>query len=151
MLAMVKRQLYCPRISEVVVKPCPKPPKKESIIEAINFEIENFHGIKLRWDMKVADSPPVHYLLNVLATLNPEHRFFCKSFAPDDSEIPYYEKKLTALKSDETMQHKLFKDLPIGLVMSRKKFNDFPVSMMKESEDSEPETMQMRQTKDLQS
>lgn len=79
------------------------------------------HGEKKMWDMKPDGSPPVDYLVQILSTLNPKHRFFEKKFSPDKNAIPNVDQKLAAMKQDAVMSHGIFKNLPLDLLLSRKK------------------------------
>lgn len=123
MIAMVQEHMYCPLYEHVRIKPCPNPPRKEFLIAEINKEIEKHIDDTVTWDMEANSSPPVDYLLNVLATLNPKHRYFGKNFTPDKSDIPNLDGKMLALKSDISMNHVFFKNLPLSLLLSRKKMD----------------------------
>ena len=70
---------YVPKFTELKVRPCPYPPLKQVIFQEIvnilkalgkKLGIKSFTAINLDW------------MIMVLSTLKPEHRFFAKDYLP---------------------------------------------------------------------
>ena len=105
-------KLYVPRYEEVRLRPCPKPPLKSFVIKAVQEELEK----KEQWRLELLEQvdngtletteeemqflqrvyqlniththqPNIEWLLDVLSTLNPDHRYFHRSYYPSDEEL----------------------------------------------------------------
>ena len=88
-------KLYVPRYEEVRLRPCPKPPLKSFVIKAVQEELEK----KEQWRLELleqVDNGTLEtteeemqflQLLDVLSTLNPDHRYFHRSYYPSDEEL----------------------------------------------------------------
>ena len=105
-------RLYVPRYEEVRLRPCPKPPLKSFVIKAVLDELEK----KEQWRVDLLEqvengtvevsrgesqflqrvyqlniththSPDIEWLLDALSTLNPDHRYFHRSYYPSDEEL----------------------------------------------------------------
>ena len=105
-------KMWVPMYEEVRLRPCPKPPLKNFVLKAV----ENALQEKVEWrlqamseleqgNIEVTDElqkaikrpfvlnmtgthqPDIEWLLVVLSTLQPNHRFFGKSYYPSDEEL----------------------------------------------------------------
>ena len=121
MLAMVAGEVFCPRFDEVLIRGCPKPPLKIHVFDQVNQEIKKQFGPK---KMLVATNPgrlpDLKWLLDCLSTLNPNHKFFAKSFNPNQKEDHALYKQYGQLIAHSILDDPFFKDLPIQLLISSK-------------------------------
>jgi hypothetical protein len=97
---------------EVRLKPCPKPPLKNFVLKAVENALQEKEEWRLQalseleqGNIEVTDElqkaikrpfvlnmtgthqPDIEWLLVVLSTLQPNHRFFGKSYYPSDEEL----------------------------------------------------------------
>jgi hypothetical protein len=105
-------KMYVPRYEEVRLRPCPKPPMKSFVIKAVLAELEKkelwrvdlieqiesgqlevsqeeFQFLQRTFQLNITHthSPDIDWLLNVLSTLNPDHKYFHRSYYPSDEEL----------------------------------------------------------------
>ena len=77
-------EIWCPKYVDVRLRSCYQPPKKEVLFNEIVNHLH--HAGNLEFGFSDASKVPVEYLLRCLSTLNPEHKFFDKSYYPDEGK-----------------------------------------------------------------
>ena len=80
LLLVHKRKVYCPKYSEIRLRPCFAPMRKKLIFKAISSILQKQ---QLQLGILEGKLPAVSWLTNLLSTLNPDHKMFTKSFLPD--------------------------------------------------------------------
>ena len=71
---------WIPGFEEITLRPCPFPPLKDHVYdEVILLTSEK----KLPLGIDGANQVGLEWLLHMLSTLDPDHRFFEKSFVPE--------------------------------------------------------------------
>ena len=70
---------YCPLYSELTLRPCPRPPTKQKLIEKIEFILKK-KGKTIGNCSKTA--PDIKWLLAVLSTLDPKDPIFERNYVP---------------------------------------------------------------------
>lgn len=125
MLQIFIGAMYCPKYEEVVVRPCPHPPSKLVLLAEINKEITKSARLGSNKTVPGAGTrlPDARWLLDVLATLNPKHELFSKTYyACNKPKDPFLNQKVEFLKCDALYAHPIFQDLPSSLLIRRKSF-----------------------------
>jgi len=104
--------MWVPMYDEVRLTPCPKPPLKNFVLKAVENALlekeewrlqtisdleqgniepndELLKAIKRPFELNMTSShqPDIEWLIIVLSTLQPNHRFFDKSYFPSDEEL----------------------------------------------------------------
>ena len=104
--------MWVPMYDEVRLRPCPKPPLKNFVLKAVENALlekeewrlqtisdleqgnivpndELLKAIKRPFELNMTSShqPDIEWLIVVLSTLQPNHRFFDKSYFPSDEEL----------------------------------------------------------------
>ena len=105
-------KMWVPMYEEVRLRPCPKPPLKNFVLKAVENALQEKEEWRLQalseleqGNIEVTDElqkaikrpfvlnmtgtlqPDIEWLLVVLSTLQPNHRFFGKSYYPSDEEL----------------------------------------------------------------
>lgn len=80
MIKIVKEEMYCPKYSDLIPRPCPRPPTKDLLIVEVNKEISMKYGASRTIIYTKTRMPDQAWLLDTLSALNPRHRFFNKDF-----------------------------------------------------------------------
>ena len=105
-------KIWVPMYDEVRLKPCPKPPLKNFVVKAVeaalqekeewrlqtisDLELGNIESndevqkaIKRPFELNMTGNhqPDIDWLLVVLSTLKPNHKYFGKSYYPSDAEL----------------------------------------------------------------
>ena len=86
-LSGVKRgPIYCPKFSDIRLRPCPTPPSKEELVNAL-VEYEQRSNKKfaeggLARSVGKGPFPDKKWMLDVLSTVNPALRIFDKDYQP---------------------------------------------------------------------
>ena len=88
MLSMIMGQTYCPKYKDIKVKTCPKRPYRIILVTEINKEIESQISSEKELVYTSTRLPDLNWLLTVLSTLNPNHKFFQKSYNPEKNNDP---------------------------------------------------------------
>jgi len=124
---------WCPLYEDVRIRPCPRKPLKQLIIQEVKNELKKKDGNLSNW-IDEKHQPDVEWLLVILATLNPEHRYFQKQYVPQLNELrkTHFEQKEGEEEQDQEFHvDEFFKDLPQditsnfkGKVNSMKKTRD---------------------------
>jgi hypothetical protein len=86
LIAVREKRILCPMHAEIRLRPCPVPPLKELILgEILKCEqIMGFNiGLSKPEDAWLVDS---EWLVALLSTMNPDHRFFRKDYKPSPEE-----------------------------------------------------------------
>ena len=81
MLDIKDSKIWCPRYDYLKIRPCPRRPLKQYILEEVHLELDKFNE-KRKTGIDEKHQPDIEWLLVVLATLNPEHRYFAKDYIP---------------------------------------------------------------------
>lgn len=77
-------KVWCPRYGQFQLRPCPTPPPKHEIYQAImEVSDENRLGIDLGFDHRGIGKVSQYWLLVCLMELAPNHRFFQKDYLPE--------------------------------------------------------------------
>ena len=80
--------IHCPLTKFIKLRACPDPPCKADIVEALLTEAANYKEanrpkpLNLGFTRESKCFPDKLWLLHVLSTLNPDHRFFQKDYMP---------------------------------------------------------------------
>jgi hypothetical protein len=80
LIAVKNGDTFTPRYRDVRLRPCPVPPKKAVLVEAVMAL-----GTQFKVDFGLSADGPfpnTQWLLALLATYNPQHPFFGKSYRP---------------------------------------------------------------------
>lgn len=108
LLNVKAKNVFCPRYRDIRTRPCPTPPRKECLVKAVADIAEkkqlNF-GL-----MEGGPHPNTSWLLSIIATYQPEHIFFSKSYRPQ------HHKKDRVLDNTDNF----FDNLPPALTQSKK-------------------------------
>ena len=98
------KEVWCPLYVDVVLRSCYVPPKKEVIFEEVLKELAKHK--QPEFGFTDAGKVPCEWLIRCLSTLNPNHKFFEKSYLPDDSKVnSKYRRRMedqVIIKSDDT-------------------------------------------------
>jgi hypothetical protein len=131
MLAMCRGDIYCPNYAELIPKPCPRPPSRQSLVEELNKEIAKKFGGRAKC-LKTTPTrmPELRWLLEALSALNSNHHFFHKGWQPDRMVDPYLEIKIGYLRKQIDLTCPLFKDLPFSLLIRRKSLKGMAPSQL---------------------
>ena len=71
-------------ISELKMQPCPRPPKREVIVDILNeLLVQHKKNLTILPNHK----PDVDWLLKLISTLDPEHFIFGKDYMPNKNEL----------------------------------------------------------------
>jgi hypothetical protein len=81
MIDIKEGSIWCPRYDYLKLRPCPRRPLKCFILEEVLKELDKFKEKRIT-GIDDKHQPDVEWLLVVLATLNPNHRFFAKDYVP---------------------------------------------------------------------
>ena len=76
---MRAKVFWVPFYEEIKLRPCPFPPLKDDVFDEV---ILLTNEKKLLMGIDAANQVGLDWLLTILSTLDPEHRFFQKSFVP---------------------------------------------------------------------
>ena len=80
LLNVLNEKWWCPNYSEIKLKPCPKPPQKDVLIEKLrDYAFENEKNIS--W-LDEKHTPDKDWLVAVLASFTPEDEIFKKGYVP---------------------------------------------------------------------
>ena len=121
MLAMWRGEIYCPQYVDLKLRPCPRPPPRYQIVAEVNKEIASKFKSQTKYLVTTQTRMPEQkWLLEVLSTLNSDHRFFHKSWSPDRIMDPYLEVKMSYLRGQIDLTNPIFNDLPPMLLIRRK-------------------------------
>ena len=75
-----QQKYYCPRYEDVRLAPCPQPPQRTAILNAI-VALLHRHDRPPLGDL-TKYMPETQWLLRVLSSLHPNHAFFHKDYTP---------------------------------------------------------------------
>ena len=75
---------WCPKYVDVRIRSCYQPPNKDVLFNEVMLHLQ-YAGLK-DFGFSDASKVPVDYLLRCLSTLNPDHKFFDKSYYPDEGK-----------------------------------------------------------------
>ena len=79
------KQVWCPMYVDVVLRSCYVPPKKEVVFEEVLKELKR---LSLKpFGFTDAGKVPSEWLIRCLSTLNSDHKFFEKSYYPEESKL----------------------------------------------------------------
>jgi len=87
MLKVKDGLFWVPKFEQVMLRPCPMSPKKELIVKAILERFEEINWLSTGWTMDAACQANKDWLLAVLSTLHPSHRYFAKEYMPTPEEL----------------------------------------------------------------
>jgi len=87
MLRVKNREFWVPKYDEVSLRPCPQPPKKELLVDAILQRFKDLSWSETGWTAEVALLANKEWLVNVLSTVAPKHRYFQKDYLPTPEEL----------------------------------------------------------------
>lgn len=105
MLLGVTQGLYwCPKYDEIRIKPCPKPPTKDVLLNKV-LEAASLLSYNVSW-IDEKHHPDKKWLVDVLATLKPGDEIFKKDYVP-----PPVRKRLKDIETIVLPGH-LFEGLP---------------------------------------
>ena len=78
---------WVPKYSEVRQEPLPRPPMKKLLLEAIHEEIKVSAQFKdANFAITDANQVDGKWLIDVLATVNNQHKYFARGYAPEPKE-----------------------------------------------------------------
>jgi hypothetical protein len=80
------KEIDCPTFKEIRVEPCPVMPMKEDIVKELKI-VEQELGKNFGFEGSTS-LPPKLWLITLLSTYKPDHRFFAKDFYPRDRRQP---------------------------------------------------------------
>ncbi len=80
LLNVLQGQYWCPKFDEVRMRPCPKPPQKQVLIDKL-MDIADDKDLNITW-IDEKHLPDKKWLVDVLATLDPEDEIFKKNYQP---------------------------------------------------------------------
>lgn len=95
---------WCPKYSEMKLQPCIKPPVKDVLLNKLK-DIAVLFSLNIAW-IDELHSPDSHWLVAVLATLNPEDEIFRK-----DYEAPPVRKRRQDIETI-VLPNEIFEGLP---------------------------------------
>ncbi len=78
--AVRQGKFYCPKYGEIKMLPCPNPPPKEMLINKVKFAAKRLKLADTGIDEK--HEPDRKWLVDVLATLQPDDEIFKKNYLP---------------------------------------------------------------------
>ena len=119
MIDIAMGDVYCPKYGEINLKPCPRPPQKQVMMDMINQIIKTRYGSSKVLPQQKSRLPEGSWLVQVINVLDPNSKLFEKDYAPQksfDNMIPI---KFEALPNNFKI-HPLFAHLPKDLVVKRK-------------------------------
>lgn len=113
--------MWCPFNKDIRLKPCPRPPTRVVLIDAINDAIGRkiSEAKKLQY-VSAARLPEHSWLLAVLSTIEGDHPIFAKGYTPEKSKDPLVGAKIEHLRLLGRLNHKFFAGLPEQLLVRRK-------------------------------
>ena len=80
LLHVLNENYWCPLYETIKLKPCPKAPQKETLIEKLNdLAFEN--DLNISW-IDEKHQPDKKWLVDVIATLKPDDEIFNKDYRP---------------------------------------------------------------------
>ena len=104
LLGVLRGEYWCPKVEEIRIKNCVKPPLKEIVASKVWDTCTSKH-LNLAW-MDPAHIPNKKWLLEVLATLKPEDEIFRKDYV-----APPVRKRLRVVETI-VLPDELFQNMP---------------------------------------
>jgi len=91
---VLNEEEWCPKFKQIRLSPCTRPPLKKFVLEEIQKLLKSKNFV-LSFSEKKRE-PDLEWCINVLSTLNLNHRFFKKDYYPSDVELGIESRKLIA-------------------------------------------------------
>lgn len=88
MKQVMEGKLWTPKYAEIRLRPCPVPPKKALLIEAVMESLMQLDmDVELGFSNATKAQPNKRWIVDVLSTLDPDHRYLQKDYFPTPEEM----------------------------------------------------------------
>ena len=112
MIRFYKVENWCPRKTQVRLRSCPRPPRKDQVIRFLNDAIAREVGEDKQLQYKPTSMPDLGWMLAALGTLEPKHPIFMRDYFPGECKDPHITLKMEHLKFNGMMRDPIFRGLP---------------------------------------